>query len=97
MLAERRIKGIPVTFLAVLIITVLLTIFFGAWAVSTDVNPQVGGLSFAVAGSDPDNGGSNVEPPSEAGVSASSDEGSGSTADTWWGNALRRMKACPLH
>ena len=93
-LVERRIKGIPITFMAVLLVTFMLTIFFGAWAVSADASAQNREFSFGIAS------GPNYAAVS-SGTSAETDEPGGavlaneSVADTWWGRSL--LKACPLH
>ena len=87
---------LPVSFFAVLCVTIALLIFFGAWAVSSDVEDRNRVLAFAVPG-----GASlNAEISSETGQSLSlidslSDEDVQNPADTWWGSAL--LTACPLH
>ena len=95
-LIDWRIKGVPLTFLIVVVMMVLLTIFFGAWAVSADLEDQERSLQFGFAGSDP-KGGTAVTNPSAGDVSgAPSDQDNGdSLADEWWGSAV--LKACPFH
>ena len=95
-LIDRRIKGIPITFLVVLLLTVLLTIFFGAWAVSADVETQEKRLAFSVGSLGPNIG--TVSPGTSdetADGDSASQEDSDTLADEWWGNAL--LKVCPFH
>ena len=98
MLLDLRIKGVPLTFLIVLVLMVLLTIFFGAWAVSVDANAQNGGFAFGAAGTGPSLASAGSEGPSKetttngAPIAQGNDE---DAADRWWGNAL--LKACPFH
>ena len=87
---------VPVPFLAVAALTVALFIFFGAWAVSADVEERdrVFSFGFPVVGAE-------LSRPTSEGYSAyatgSLDQSSAgeSLADTWWGKSLTR--ACPLH
>ena len=89
-------KGIPIMFLVVLLATVMLTIFLGAWAVSADRDEQARQLSFGVAGSGSNRGVRPLDASQTTSQRDSSDqERARSKADTWWGNAL--IKACPLH
>ena len=95
-LIDRRIKGIPITFLAVLLLMVLLTVFFGAWAVSADLDAQERNLSFGIAGRGPGFDAINSEGPSETGGTILGEDGDGTNpTDSWWGGAL--LKACPFH
>ncbi len=82
-----RVLGVPAPFLASVVILVLLTIFFGAWAVSAEsTNSRAYNLAASANGSV-------IGPPPEASLVT---EGEGTTAaDSWWGSAL--LKACPLH
>jgi hypothetical protein len=84
---------VPATFLAVAAATVFLIIFFGAWAVSADVEEQDRNLSFGFAnrGVSTDAGALNSAQSSPA----PGETGEGSTGDTWWGKAF--LTACPLH
>ena len=87
---------LPVSFLVVLAVTIALVIFFGAWAVSADVDERDRVFAFAVPG-----GAANfpeiasdttrVLGRTEPGLPT---EGQ-SYSDTWWGSSL--LKACPLH
>tara|TARA_Y100000310_G_C20312651_1_gene636945 strand:- start:226 stop:507 length:282 start_codon:yes stop_codon:yes gene_type:complete len=81
---------VPATFLVVVTATVFLIIFFGAWAVSADVEEQDRKLSFGFAnrGADTDSTALNT-------ARNSPTPGEGSTGDTWWGKAF--LTACPLH
>lgn len=97
MLLDRRVKGVPVTFLAVLTLTVLLTIFLGAWAVSADVQDQGRSLSFAVGavGPNPTSIASDSLGDGSPWGAAGEGDDNKSAADSWWGSAV--LKACPLH
>jgi hypothetical protein len=88
---DLRVKGMPVTFLVVLLLTLLLTIFFGAWAVSADSQAQDRSFAFAIGASGP---GSDAPAPSE-GESLDGTAVEQSAEETWWGSAF--LKACPLH
>ncbi len=98
MLLDLRIKGVPLTFLIVLVLMVLLTIFFGAWAVSVDAETRTGSFAFGAAGTGP--GAAPVGPEGTSkettanGVPSDQEDGQ-DAADKWWGNAL--LKACPFH
>ena len=98
MLLDLRIKGVPLTFLIVLVFMIALTIFFGAWAVSVDANSRNGEFAFGAAvgaGTGPSSAGSGGTPKETANGAPVNQEDSPSSADTWWGGAL--LKACPLH
>ena len=98
MLLDLRIKGVPLTFLIVLVLMILLTVFFGAWAVSVDADSQEGvfALGAAVgAGSSPSQADSDGPLRETANGAPANQEDAQSAADTWWGGAL--LKACPLH
>ena len=87
---------LPVSFLVVLAVTLSLVIFFGAWAVSADVDERDRVFAFAVPGGAanfPEFAGDTARElgPTEPGEPT---EGQ-SYADTWWGSSL--LKACPLH
>ena len=90
---DRKIKGLPITFLIAVTLTIMLTIFFGAWAVSADVDAQDRKLSFGIGGSGADSG---AQPSSESSGGTSGDQADDQTvADEWWGRAV--LKACPFH
>ncbi|MXZ92249.1 MAG: hypothetical protein F4W95_01440 [Chloroflexi bacterium] len=88
-----------VTSIGGMLATIMLLIFFGAWAVSassdTDVAGVLSGATVGFAGNV-----STPYTPTTAGASdnvprlASAANGS-APADTWWGKAL--LGACPLH
>lgn len=87
---------IPISFLIVVVMTIMLIIFFGAWAVSADKEALDRQFSFAIAGSSPDFGVSPTNAPQATEQGGLGEEESGSSkADAWWGKAL--IKACPLH
>jgi len=82
--------------MAVAAVTVALFIFFGAWAVSADVEERDRVFSFGF----PAAGVGASKPTSDnyyAAATASLDQHSAdqSLADTWWGKSL--IRACPLH
>ena len=92
-LGARRILGVPIPFLTVLVLVVLLTIFFGAWAVSADGKSTSRSFYFALGGS-----GVSIQAPETSpasGEAPGATEGTESSADTWWGSGL--LKACPFH
>ena len=92
----------PFVFVAVIVVTVALIIFFGAWAVASDAEGRE--LTFGFSSSTlEDSGATNAEggdPAASSGQAAfgvapigeTSDEG---LSDTWWGQGF--LKACPLH
>ena len=92
----------PFVFVAVIVVTVALIIFFGAWAVASDAEGRE--LNFGFSSSTLEN--SNISG-AEGGEQASyasnafgaapigaeaSDE---ALSETWWGQGF--LKACPLH
>ena len=82
--------------MAVAAVTVALFIFFGAWAVSADVEERDRVFSFGF----PAAGVGASAPPSDSYYAAATgglDQHSAdqSLADTWWGKSL--IRACPLH
>ena len=97
MLLDARIRGIPLTFLIVLVFMILLTIFFGAWAVSADVGRQSGSFAFGAAGTGPSFVSVNSESSSEETINSvlGAQDGGRNAADEWWSDAL--LKACPFH
>lgn len=86
---DLRIKGMPVTFLVVLLFTVLLTIFFGAWAVSADAETENRKFAFAIGTAGPSLGTGVAGPSDGATVTEAAAE------ETWWGSGF--LKACPFH
>ncbi len=83
--------------------TIMLLIFFGAWAVSASSDPDVASvLSGATAGFAggvstqyaPTTATASAAPSDNVPRLASAANGS-APADTWWGKAL--LGACPLH
>ena len=87
---------LPVSFVVVVSVTIVLFIFFGAWAVSADAEDRDRVLSFAVPG-----GVSSISATSSQGAGTARDSkvenatDGPNAADTWWGGAL--LRACPLH
>lgn len=92
-LVDRRFKGIPVSFLIVVLATILLTIFFGAWAVSADASAQGRDFSFGLGAASPSLSGLNDDGSPGSSVPAGQEDAD--LADEWWGQAL--LKACPFH
>ena len=83
----------PFIFLLVLGATVALIIFFGAWAVASDIEGRQ--LTFGVAaGSAPDDAAADAGRPAAFGAAPIGATDS-AAADTWWGRGF--LKACPLH
>ena len=101
MVAYARRNAAILTSVTAMVVTLLLIIFFGAWAVSASGDA---GLSDVLSGATSGFSGS-VSPQSVAsGTSAVAADGdtaprlaSASTGatDTWWGKAF--LVACPLH
>ena len=88
----------PVPALAMLVsaVTIALFIFFGAWAVSADVEERDRAFSFAypVTGTNlPGNTSDNFQAANRGGSALQTTDPT--FADTWWGKSL--IKACPLH
>ena len=91
-------RRMPAPALAILVsaMTVALFIFFGAWAVSADVQERDRTFSFAhpVTGPNPTaNTSDNFRAANQGGSALQ--RGDPTYADTWWGKGL--IKACPLH
>ena len=89
-LVERRFRGIPISFLIVVLATILLTVFFGAWAVSADVSGQNRDLSFGIV---PNFTGLNDDDSPR--LNGQWGRETADLTDEWWGQAL--LKACPFH
>ena len=91
----------PFVFVAVIVVTVALIIFFGAWAVASDAEGRE--LTFGLTGTTlEDSDTANTEggaPSTSSGRAAFGvapiGETSGGASDTWWGQGF--LKACPLH
>ena len=95
-LVDWRIKGIPVTFLIVLVAIILVFVFFGAWAVSANSKAPDREFYFGVAGGDPSFATRTFNTSQTTAKSGSSNqENDEGLADEWWGKAL--LKACPFH
>ena len=87
----------PFVFGVVVTLTVVLIIFFGAWAVSASEEGRE--LNFGFAGttledSNPNSSEGGQQPQAAFG-SAPIGETSGGAAESWWGQGF--LKACPLH
>jgi len=88
----------PFVFVAVIVVTVALIVFFGAWAVASDAEGRE--LTFGFSSStledsgvaDSEGGGQGQAAFGVAPIGETSDEG---LSDTWWGQGF--LKACPLH
>ena len=93
----------PFVFVAVIVVTVALIVFFGAWAVASDAEGRelaFGFTSATIEDSDvADSGGGG--PATSSGQAAfgsgaiGGDSPDEALADTWWGQGF--LKACPLH
>ena len=91
----------PFVFVAVIVATVALIIFFGAWAVASDAEGRE--LTFGLAGTtsqgsetaNTEGGGPSTNSGRSAFGVAPIGETGNSAADTWWGQGF--LKACPLH
>ncbi len=70
-----------------------LIIFFGAWAVSVDVENQRS-LAFGIPGTTATLSGTTVTADASANL-VDPIGGHETDGDTWWGNAF--LSACPLH
>ena len=89
-------KGIPLSFIIVVVSTIILTIFFGAWAVSADADARDRSLAFAITGAGPALDAPDSSSGSEAKLrGADAQEDGASNADSWWGKSF--LKACPFH
>jgi len=91
-------RRMPAPALAMLVsaATIALLIFFGAWAVSADVQERDRAFSFAypVTGTiPPANTSDNFQAANQGGSALQTADPT--FADTWWGKSL--IKACPLH
>jgi len=87
---------IPISFMIVVVMTIMLIIFCGAWAVSADKEELNRQSAFVIGGSSPDLGGNPLNSSQTAEeLGPGEEESGGSKADAWWGKAL--IKACPLH
>ena len=87
----------PFVFVAVIVVTTVLIIFFGAWAVASDAEGRE--LTFGLAGAVQEDsatvdtkGGEQAQ--AAFGVSEIG-ETSSTASETWWGKGF--LKACPLH
>ena len=82
-------------------VSIMLIIFFGAWAVSAsseaDLTNIVAGAASGFSGGVPSQQGQPAVGPGSGAVPrlATTSDGSQAAADTWWGRAL--LGACPLH
>ena len=87
----------PFVFVAVIIATAALIIFFGAWAAASDVEGRE--LSFGLTGTSlEDSEAANSEGGDQTRAAfgvAPIGETSGGAAESWWGQGF--LKACPLH
>ena len=91
-------RRMPAPALAMLVsaVTIALFIFFGAWAVSANVEERDRAFSFAypvTATNLPANTSNNLQAANQGGSALQTADSN--LADTWWGKSL--IKACPLH
>jgi hypothetical protein len=92
--AKVKAVPLPISFILVLAMTVALMIFFGAWAVSADVDERDRVFAFAVPGGTAALA-SNAGSTGQLALGGSGTAEGNYAADTWWGNGL--LRACPLH
>ena len=92
----------PFVFVAVIVVTVALIIFFGAWAVASDAEGRE--LAFGFSSStledsdiaESEGGGPSTGSGQAAfGVAPIGETSAEGLSDTWWGQGF--LKACPLH
>ena len=93
MITARRVP-VPLVFSLVLAVVLALIIFFGAWAVSADVDNQRT-LSFGLPGTTTSLSGSSVDSQDSEHFRVDRLDNGGSASETWWGGAF--LRACPLH
>lgn len=85
-------------FVVVILITVALIIFFGAWAVASDAEGRE--LTFALTGSaledsGPTGDGSGAQGQNAFGAAPIGETSDEALSETWWGQGF--LKTCPLH
>ncbi len=93
MTTSRRIP-VPFIFSLVVAAVIALIIFFGAWAVSADVEGQRT-LAFGLPGTTPSLSGDNLQAENSGPYQVARLGGQEAARDTWWGGAF--LRACPLH
>ena len=98
-----------ITSIGAMLVTVLLIIFFGAWAVSASGDGDLSGVLSSAAVGFSGQPPADSQQPGEPGTTtyaavsdansvprlASNPAAGNAPADTWWGKAL--LGACPLH
>ena len=88
----------PFVFVAVIVMTVALIIFFGAWAVASDAEGReltIGLTGAAVQDSETANSEGGEQGRAAFGVAPIGETSGSAAADSWWGKGF--LKACPLH
>ena len=91
-----RTVPLPISFFVVVIVTLALVVFFGAWVVSADLEERDRVLSFGVPGgaSFEAKGSSGTGEP--LGIRETFAASNGNLeSDSWFGNSF--LKACPFH
>ncbi len=95
MVAYARRNVAMLTSVGAMVVTILLIVFFGAWAVAASSQGDVGnaltGAITGFSGTAPQPGSSGASDPDAIPRLASAN----AAADTWWGKAF--LVACPLH
>ena len=86
-------KTKPIPFLVTVVIAIALTIFFGAWAVSADIEARTVEPYAISVGSSFNPQASSFQYPST--VYGDLGDGSSQNDGVWWERAL--LVACPLH
>ncbi len=88
---------LPISFFVVVIVTLALIVFFGAWAASADLEERNRALSFGVPGgvSFEAKGSSDGEEPLGIREAFAASNGNFESDSSWWGKSF--LKACPFH
>jgi hypothetical protein len=91
-----RTVPLPISFFVVVIVTLALVVFFGAWVASADLEERDRVLSFGVPGgaSFEAKGSSGTGEPLGIREAFAASDGN-LESDSWWGNSF--LKACPFH
>ena len=87
-------RSVPITLFVAIALTLALLIFFGAWAVSADIDDQRS-LAFGLPGTTPTLTGENLADRGAASQATQLGETAEPVGDNWWSKTL--LKACPLH
>ena len=87
---------LPISFFVVVIVTLALIVFFGAWAASADLEERNRALGFGVPGGVSFEAKGSSSPEEPLGIREAFAAADGNLeSDSWWGNSF--LKACPFH